>query len=146
MSLLIIACVVSFFLQAEGGIRDLVRSRGLGDVYKRQPQAWAALTKALYAAGFVLLNRYVVHAEHPISVHISNSRALTDDAILVLAPGTPGDGPMWPRPAAARQAGEEFTADCATLLGWLLGQPGLSAGDIERVWQTTLAPSPAVVL
>mgnify|MGYP007112055482 CR=1 FL=1 len=26
----------SFFFQAEGGIRDLVRSRGLGDVYKRQ--------------------------------------------------------------------------------------------------------------
>ena len=26
-----------FFLQAEDGIRDLVRSRGLGDVYKRQP-------------------------------------------------------------------------------------------------------------
>ena len=25
-----------FFLQAEDGIRDLVRSRGLGDVYKRQ--------------------------------------------------------------------------------------------------------------
>ena len=30
------ACV--FFFQAEDGIRDLVRSRGLGDVYKRQPQ------------------------------------------------------------------------------------------------------------
>ena len=27
-----------FFLQAEDGIRDLVRSRGLGDVYKRQRQ------------------------------------------------------------------------------------------------------------
>ena len=27
----------SFFFQAEDGIRDLVRSRGLGDVYKRQP-------------------------------------------------------------------------------------------------------------
>ena len=26
----------SFFCQAEDGIRDLVRSRGLGDVYKRQ--------------------------------------------------------------------------------------------------------------
>ena len=25
-----------FFVQAEDGIRDLVRSRGLGDVYKRQ--------------------------------------------------------------------------------------------------------------
>ena len=28
-------CVI-FFVQAEDGIRDLVRSRGLGDVYKRQ--------------------------------------------------------------------------------------------------------------
>ena len=28
-------CVI-FFFQAEDGIRDLVRSRGLGDVYKRQ--------------------------------------------------------------------------------------------------------------
>ena len=31
-------CVV-FFFQAEDGIRDLVRSRGLGDVYKRQVNA-----------------------------------------------------------------------------------------------------------
>ena len=29
-------CVCVVFLQAEDGIRDLVRSRGLGDVYKRQ--------------------------------------------------------------------------------------------------------------
>ena len=29
--------LVFFFFQAEDGIRDLVRSRGLGDVYKRQP-------------------------------------------------------------------------------------------------------------
>ena len=29
-------CSVIFFFQAEDGIRDLVRSRGLGDVYKRQ--------------------------------------------------------------------------------------------------------------
>ena len=28
--------VLFFFFQAEDGIRDLVRSRGLGDVYKRQ--------------------------------------------------------------------------------------------------------------
>ena len=28
--------LVLFFFQAEEGIRDLVRSRGLGDVYKRQ--------------------------------------------------------------------------------------------------------------
>ena len=29
---------IGFFFQAEDGIRDLVRSRGLGDVYKRQLQ------------------------------------------------------------------------------------------------------------
>ena len=28
--------LIIFFFQAEDGIRDLVRSRGLGDVYKRQ--------------------------------------------------------------------------------------------------------------
>ena len=31
-----------FFFQAEDGIRDLVRSRGLGDVYKRQRYVRAA--------------------------------------------------------------------------------------------------------
>ena len=38
---------VLFFFQAEDGIRALVRSRGLGDGYKRQPQ--------LHAYGSVLL-------------------------------------------------------------------------------------------
>ena len=34
--LVVYSCYVFFFFQAEDGIRDLVRSRGLGDVYKRQ--------------------------------------------------------------------------------------------------------------
>ena len=38
---------IFFFFQAEDGIRDLVRSRGLGDVYKRQVQALAANTHEL---------------------------------------------------------------------------------------------------
>ena len=33
------AVVFVFFFQAEDGIRDLVRSRGLGDVYKRQVES-----------------------------------------------------------------------------------------------------------
>ena len=32
--------IVFFFFQAEDGIRYLVRSRGLGDVYKRQDINW----------------------------------------------------------------------------------------------------------
>ena len=44
-------CVVFvFFFQAEDGIRDLVRSRGLGDVYKRQ-RLHAAPFRPLVAAG-----------------------------------------------------------------------------------------------
>ena len=35
----IVLALYSCFFQAEDGIRDLVRSRGLGDVYKRQPEA-----------------------------------------------------------------------------------------------------------
>ena len=38
---LILLC---FFFQAEDGIRDLVRSRGLGDVYKRQVKGTIRLT------------------------------------------------------------------------------------------------------
>ena len=37
------------FIQAEDGIRDLVRSRGLGDVYKRQ-RGHARLLPDLHAA------------------------------------------------------------------------------------------------
>ena len=38
-----VVCVSFFFFQAEDGIRDLVRSHGLGDVYKRQVTRWSKL-------------------------------------------------------------------------------------------------------
>ena len=38
-----LSLLLFFFFQAEDGIRDLVRSRGLGDVYKRQAQTDEAL-------------------------------------------------------------------------------------------------------
>ena len=34
--MIVVVVFLVFFFQAEDGIRDLVRSRGLGDVYKRQ--------------------------------------------------------------------------------------------------------------
>ena len=34
---------ICFFFQAEDGIRVLVRSRGLGDVYKRQHLEWPCM-------------------------------------------------------------------------------------------------------
>ena len=42
-------CYASFFFQAEDGIRDLVRSRGLGDVYKRQIQkVWKGIEAGVF--------------------------------------------------------------------------------------------------
>ena len=42
--------VCFFFFQAEDGIRDLVRSRGLGDVYKRQAFDMKGSLSAMVAA------------------------------------------------------------------------------------------------
>ena len=39
-----------FFFQAEDGIRDLVRSRGLGDVYKRQVEGRGFSAQVEFAA------------------------------------------------------------------------------------------------
>ncbi len=46
IGLLVFFFVFLFFFQAEDGIRDLVRSRGLGDVYKRQPNIHLILSSA----------------------------------------------------------------------------------------------------
>ena len=49
-------CCTLFCFQAEDGIRDLVRSRGLGDVYKRQVFAVSFLQIALpqFVAGEIV--------------------------------------------------------------------------------------------
>ena len=43
-----------FFFQAEDGIRDLVRSRGLGDVYKRQILTVTIILLAISFKKFIL--------------------------------------------------------------------------------------------
>ena len=49
------SCMFFFFFQAEDGIRDLVRSRGLGDVYKRQGQEGEGFPHALRLCVFAPL-------------------------------------------------------------------------------------------
>ena len=46
------------FFQAEDGIRDLVRSRGLGDVYKRQAQGYIIVTTK---NGFLVIDQHLAH-------------------------------------------------------------------------------------
>jgi len=101
--------------------------------------SWAALTIALRRASFALINRYVVHSENPISVHINNLRALTDDAILVLAPTSINPSPEWVRPTKIKfSSSAEFCADCGSLVGWLL-ESSLSDEQIRATWQESLA-------
>ena len=45
--------IVRFFFQAEDGIRYLVRSRGLGDVYKRQILPLVSKSKASWIVLFL---------------------------------------------------------------------------------------------
>mgnify|MGYP007112063314 CR=1 FL=1 len=52
-----------FFFQAEDGIRDLVRSRGLGDVYKRQVVDVGALDELALPLGQAAKLRPQVGAE-----------------------------------------------------------------------------------
>ena len=62
-----------FFFQAEDGIRDLVRSRGLGDVYKRQLLKDTVYVVANSGISFFNSHIDVVNHTQPL-VHISELR------------------------------------------------------------------------
>jgi putative DNA methylase len=103
------------------------------------PKGWASLTLALKKAGFHLINYSVVHAEHPISVHIANMNALTHDAILVFAPDGQGDRHNWEQPLEVdKSSSAAFCAGCAEHLGWALDAP-VPAEQIQDQWQKALS-------
>ncbi len=103
------------------------------------PRGWSALTIALKQARFHLLNYAVVHAEHPISVHIANMNALTHDAILVLAPDGHAQRRDWSRPLEVdKSTSAAFCAGCAQLLGWFLAAEK-SENQIVDYWQRVLS-------
>ena len=63
-----------FFFQAEDGIRDLVRSRGLGDVYKRQGQYKVFIIDEVHQLSSAAFNAFLKTLEEP-----------PDHAIFILA-------------------------------------------------------------
>ena len=63
--------MVVFFFQAEDGIRVLVRSRGLGDVYKRQARPGTVAFAAAFAA------RLARFPATPVPVPWRSARALS---------------------------------------------------------------------
>ena len=78
MRVVVIGRSVFFFFQAEDGIRDLVRSRGLGDVYKRQ-----GVTRSLWGMLLVTLATLAVLAlwlVEPLVVQNLSCLLYTSDA------------------------------------------------------------------
>ena len=53
------------FFQAEDGIRDLVRSRGLGDVYKRQVPDFIGMMAEQSALAVKSMDALVAYMEYP---------------------------------------------------------------------------------
>jgi adenine-specific DNA methylase len=102
-----------------------------------KPQGWSDLTIALKRAGFHLVNRYVVHAENPVSVHIANQDVMLHDLILVLATAKMGEA--WPLPEAVRleKRRDAFVEDCGTVIGYLLNE-NLSETEIDTIWHNLL--------
>ena len=101
-------------------------------------RGWAALTVALKRAGFVLVNRYIVHSENPLSVHIANVKAIRHDAILVAAPVECGLRPHWTPPTKLDAADSRaFCESCAGALGWILGSD-LSEEEIGVTWHSLM--------
>ena len=60
-----VVCLCFFFFQAEDGIRDLVRSRGLGDVYKRQSLGYSVSTGPEVESDFYNFEALNFPANHP---------------------------------------------------------------------------------
>ena len=67
-----------FFFQAEDGIRDLVRSRGLGDVYKRQRESLAVLSSMASFAS--LVTSFALSAALPARSRVTTCLLYTSDA------------------------------------------------------------------
>ena len=82
-----------FFFQAEDGIRDLVRSRGLGDVYKRQPihvpQGGYQGTQA-GEESHTLTNGEMPQHTHVVSVDQREATSATPDTSSYLAKTSAG--------------------------------------------------------
>ena len=93
-----------FFFQAEDGIRDLVRSRGLGDVYKRQDVSDKLLHFGAYGllSGLLFLNlhfqnKFQLLKKYPatLTVLIASSYGFFDEIHQMFVPGRSAEFLDW---------------------------------------------------
>lgn len=102
------------------------------------PKAWRDLTISLKRSNFLLLDKFIVHSENPVSVHISNLKALTHDAIMIFNPIETGETKKWDRVLEVDKSdSERFTNQCAKLLGWMLSSD-ISEPEVTKLWTDLL--------
>jgi putative DNA methylase len=101
--------------------------------------AWAELTISLKRSGFMLVNKYVVFSENPISVHIRQLKALKHDVILVLkARSSEEEIPKWPHVTIVDvEDSHNFCRDCGNVLGWLLNSD-YTEERIHQEWHSLI--------
>jgi len=98
------------------------------------PEAWSDLTISLKKNNFILVNRYVVAAENPSSVHIYNLKSIKHDLILVLKLNSEDYLGDWKEIKMIDTSDSySFCRDCGNALGWFLST-NLSEEQIRREW------------
>ena len=114
--------IIFFYLQAEDGIRDLVRSRGLGDVYKRQH-----ITRLVRdAVGY--------NEERGDSVNVVNSSFRSEPPV---EPGELESIPIWEQP---------WVQDLAKILGGVIVLLVLALTVLRPLLKSVMEPLKAPML
>ena len=72
-----------FFFQAEDGIRDLVRSRGLGDVYKRQTYIIRVVRGGLFTTDTAECPQVTVTTTNGVDATGSSRINVTDSGVAI---------------------------------------------------------------
>jgi hypothetical protein len=130
--------VISGIFKESGRVLKRQSGRLVFTFHHWDPNAWAELTIGLKAAKFRLMNCYVVHSEHPVSVHINNLKSIKHDAILVLALAEDPSPTRWPSLLKIDTSeSEDFCRQCGAALGWLL-ESQHSALEIRAIWKSLM--------
>ena len=125
-----------FFFQAEDGIRDLVRSRGLGDVYKRQVALHVLVLPQSSVAVQVRVTLY--SCGHKPSIVISEKLISTTASHSSMAVAVPKEG-IAPHSIGLTTIGQVMT-------GTVLSCTNMVAEQVDELPQSSVAIQVRVTL
>ena len=132
-----------FFFQAEDGIRDLVRSRGLGDVYKRQGHAAAqrqACAEGHAEDGSAKCHRCLLSDLLNLCRLAEVGGAALRDYPEAMSPGRHGDDPIDTLPPRRDRQCSRLAAGARRVPGDALRTPDPASPPLEEVCRDATRP------